>query len=242
MSTEIVRPEPAELQQGNEPMSMMEVIARAAADPKVDVDKMRALLEMKFQAESRAAEVEFNAALARLMPKLPRIEKDGVIRDKHGAIRSKFARYEDIDLVIRPLLAEEGFSIAFDTDDSVPRMLRVVGTLSHRLGHSRKSQITVPTESAVITGAQAVGSAASFGKRYVVINLLNIITVGTDNDGQGDPEPITEDQALTITTLLKDTNANVPKFLEWMGAAKVGDILAKDFSKAVKALEAKKRQ
>ncbi len=243
MSTELVRPEPAELQQGSEPQSMMAVIARAAADPRVDVAKMEALLQMQFKVEARQAEVEFNAALARLMPRLPRIEKGGVIMNKAGtAVRSRFAKFEDIDAVIRPLLAEEGFSIGFDTDDSTPRMLRVTGTLSHRLGHSRKSQMTVPTENPQIPGAQGYGAAASFAKRYTVINLLNIITVGEDTDAQEEAKPIGAEQALTLETLLQDSKADRGKFLAWANVAKLEDILERDYSGALKALQAALRQ
>lgn len=239
MSKEVALQDPKDLEM--EPHNMMAVLARAAADPRIDVAKLQALLDMQFKVEARQAEVEFNAALARLMPKLPRIQKNGVISDSKGNVRSRFARFEDIDREIRPLLAEEGLAISFDTDTSTPGFLKVVGTLSHRMGFSKPSQLTIPTASQVITGAQAIGAAASFGKRYVVINLLNIICVGEDTDGH-DPTKISSDQALTLDTLLKDTGANRAKFIEWMGVASIEEILAKDYDKAVKALEAKRRQ
>ncbi len=239
MSTEVVKTG-GELER-HEP-SMMEVLSRAAADPKVDVAKLQALLDMQERVQRREAEVEFNAALARLMPKLPRVEKDGVIFNKGGtSVRSRYATYESIDLAIRPLLAEEGFSIGFDTDDSVPRMLRITATLSHRMGHGRKSQITLPTENPVISGAQAVGATVSYGRRYLVCSLLNIVCVGEDSDGV-DLKTITEDQVLTLETLLTDTASNRARFLAWAGVEKLGEILAKNFSSAVKALESKRRQ
>ncbi len=239
MSTEVVKTG-GELER-HEP-SMMEVLSRAAADPKVDVAKLQALLDMQERIQRREAEVEFNAALARLMPMLPRIEKDGIIRDKSGAIRSKYARYETIDLIIRPLLAEEGFSISFDTEDSTAGFIRVTGTLAHRMGHSRQSKITVPTSSQVITGAQAVGSAVSFCKRYICVNLLNIVTCEEDNDGQGDPSTISADQLLTIETMLQDFKADRGKFLRWAGVEKLENILAKDYATVIKTIQAKGRQ
>ncbi len=244
--TNLVKPEPTaalEHTPKEEPQSIMAVIARAAADPRVDVTKMQALLDMQLKIEARQAEVEFNAALARLMPKLPRIQKDGTIFNKDGkTIRSRYARYEDIDLVVRPLLAEEGFSISFNTDDSVPGKLRVTGTLSHRMGHSRPTTIPLPIEGQFMSGAQAVGSTVSFGKRYCVIDLLNLITVGEDNDAQGDPSTVSEEQAMTIETLLQDTKADRKKFLAWAGVSSVAEILARNYGTVVKALEARKRQ
>ncbi|MDO8534105.1 MAG: hypothetical protein Q7S17_05110, partial [Xanthobacteraceae bacterium] len=46
------------------PKSLLEVIKDAAADPRVDVAKMQALLTMAREEEARAAEREFNVALA----------------------------------------------------------------------------------------------------------------------------------------------------------------------------------
>ncbi len=224
-----------------EPQSILAVIARAAADPRVDVQKMQALLNMQLKVETRQAEVEFNAALARLMPKLPRIEKNGAIYGRDGKLRSRYAYYEDVDAATRPILAEEGFSISFDTDNTIPKVLLVTGTLAHRMGHSQQSRLAVPTENAVITGAQAIGAAVSFAKRYIVINMLNIVTVGIDTDGE-QPKVISEEQVLTLETLLQDTKSDRAKFLAWAQVSKLEDILEKDLAAAIRALAAKRRQ
>jgi hypothetical protein len=220
---------------------MMAVIAQAARDPTCDVSKMSALLEMAERMERHAAEVEFNAALARLMPRLPRVEKNGAIYGKDGKLRSTYAKYEDISLVIRPLLAEEGMAISFDTDDSNPKYVKVIGTLSHRMGFSRQGHCTVPIENPVISGCQAVGSAISYGKRYVTVNLLDIVTVGADTDGQADPQVIGAEQVLNIETMLQDTKADRAKFYAWVGVSKVEEILERDYNKVLKMLEAKRR-
>ncbi len=225
-----------------EPQSIMQVLARAATNPRVDVQKLQALLDMQVRVENRQAEVEFNAALARLMPLLPEIQKNGVIPDNFGKIRSRFARYEDIDRVTRPLLADEGFSISFRTEEPSPGHVRVIGTLAHRMGHTRESSITVPiTAPPKASGTQAVGSSVSYAKRYIVTNMLNIVTVGDDTDGV-DLKPISAEQVLTIETLLQDAKADRAKFLAWQKVAKLEEILADNFDACVKVLEAKGRQ
>ncbi len=210
------------------PASVMEVLARVAANPRAEVAKLQALLDMQVRVELRQAEVEFNAALARLMPKI--------------------ARYEDIDRVTRPLLAEEGFSISFRTEEPTPGYVRVIGRLAHCMGHALESSVTVPISAPPkATGTQAVGSSVSYGKRYVVVNMLNIITVGEDTDGV-DVTPISAEQVLTIETLLQDTKADRVKFFKWLNslngqgdATKLEQILEQNFELCVKALEAKKR-
>lgn len=245
-TTEVVntdKPSRALTRRREEPTSIMEVLARAAANPRVDVNKLQALLEMQQKVELRQAEVEFNAALARLMPRLPRIEKNGVIPDNLGKIRSRFARYEDIDRVTRPLLADEGFSVSFRTEDIGHDKVRIIGTLAHRMGHARESSVTVPISAPPkATGTQAVGSSVSYGKRYVVCNMLNIITVGEDTDGQAEAKPITEEQILNIETMIQDTKADRRKFLAWMEVGKIEDITDGDYDKAIKALQAKARK
>lgn len=222
---------------------LLSVIAMAVQNPAVDVAKMQALLDMKLRVDARDAEVEFNAALARLMPKLPRIQKDGAIFNKDGkSIRSRYAYYEDIDAAIRPLLSEEGFSFSFDTDDSVAGSLRVIGTLAHKMGFSRKSSLTVPTSNPVITGGQAVGAANSFAKRYIVVNMLNIVTVGQDNDMQGEKKKISDEQVLQLEMKISDMSADKQRFLEWAGYSQLADVLEEDFQKLLRALEAKGRK
>lgn len=245
METELARTDSTALNQipQDEPQSILAVIARAAADPRVDVEKMRALLDMQFKVQARDAEVEFNAALARLMPKIPRIQKNGVIFNKDGhSVRSKYAFYEEIDEAVRPLLAEEGFAISFDTDDSIAGQVRIIGTLAHRMGFSRKSQITLPTHNPVISGAQAVGATTSYGKRYIVINLLNIITVGEDNDAQGDTKKINAEQVLMLETMLQDTKSDRNKFFQLVGVGALEEILEANLAMAIRLLAAKKKQ
>ena len=95
--------------------TILSVIAKAAADPNVDVAKMQQLLDMQERLMARQAEAEFNEAMARLQPRLPRIQKKGDVKypvnknapdgpQKHAFW---FARIEDIDDAIRPLLNEE---------------------------------------------------------------------------------------------------------------------------------------
>ena len=103
--------------------AMMAIIARAASDPSIDVSKMTALLDMQERIMAKNAEIEFNEALARLSRVMPRINKDGQVEYAEDKTKPngpkvkafKFATYENIDRVIRPLLQEEGMSLSFTT-------------------------------------------------------------------------------------------------------------------------------
>src|SRR4051812_49412858 len=91
--------------------SMLSIIARAASDPNVDVAKMQALLDMQRQIMAEQARAEFNEAFSRL--NLPRIPKLGIVDRGSGRGKFPYARWEDIDAKIRPLLAAEGFALSF---------------------------------------------------------------------------------------------------------------------------------
>src|SRR5712691_4864702 len=95
------------------PSDLLSVIANAVADPRMDVEKMQRLLDMHMQITTENRKVAFAAAMSRLQAKLPQINKEGRIIVK-GVERSRYARIEDIDLAIKPLMAEEGFSFSFD--------------------------------------------------------------------------------------------------------------------------------
>lgn len=118
--------------------SMMAVIAKAAADPNTDIAKMQALLDMQERIMKKQAEIDFSAAMSRLSGKLAevKIRRKNSVSYKKGEEAFKFATYEAIDAAIRPLLAEEGFSLSFTSE---PRQgdgggAVITGTLSHAGG------------------------------------------------------------------------------------------------------------
>lgn len=226
-------------------VGMMSLIAKAASDPNVDVEKMQAMLSMQERIIAKQAEIDFNQAMTRLMPKMPVIHKKGKIEfvDKNNHKReTPFARYEDIDEAIRPHLIAEGFSLSFDTEwltDGV----KIVGTLSHSGGHSRTSSMRLPLDvSGSKNNLQAAGSTITYGKRYLVGMLLNIVTKDEDDDGQAADEVITLEQAAEIDQLMSDVSADKDGFLKYMGVDDVRDILSKHYNKAINALNAKKRK
>lgn len=228
--------------------SIIHVIERAAKDPNVDVDKMERLMGMYERMQAKTAEQQYHAGLSRLQSDLPEITERGEI--KHGdKVISTYARWEDINRQIKPILREHGFSLSFrvDTDDKV----RIEGVLSHEAGHSERTSITLPADtSGSKNPVQAVASSVSYGKRYTAGCLLNLTSAGEDDDGQaaGAPEKITDDQAADIEALIEEVKADKTKFLAYLSRIgkvrleKVADIPAKMHRDAVSALEAKRKR
>lgn len=228
--------------------AMLQVLKEVALSPNVNVEAIRAILDMQRQLTKDQAERAFNEALARLSVKLPRVKKTGKVEylvdktKKEGPKEEafKFARYEDIDRAIRPLLAEEGFSLSFTTE---PRTgdgggLTMVGTLSHVQGHSREARIAVALDaSGGKNNIQGMGSSSSYGKRYVTCMLLNIITEGEDDDG-GTSEVISTEQAVDIDQRLRALGEEYRKrFLKWAGVESPEQVNGKNYQKTIAALQ-----
>lgn len=229
--------------------AIISVIERAATNPNVDIDKMERLLEMQERIMDREARVEFISALATMQPRLPVITEKGRIevpaKDGKTGHSTPFARWEDINDAIRPLLAEYGFALTFRTGVAADGKINVTGVLSHRAGHSEETTVTLTHDSSGSKNAvQAVGSSYSYGKRYSAIALLNITSRGEDDDGvkAGEAPVITDEQADTIRELIGSTGTKVGAFLEYIGAPSVADIPAAKFQAAMKALLAKQKK
>ncbi len=218
--------------------TVLEIIQQAV-NSKVDVDTLRGLFELQKDFMKMQAEQAFNAAMARLQVKLPQINKYGQGKN------SKFAKLEDIDTIIRPLLGEEGFSFSFNEESSTDKTVTFVAKLSHEFGHSELKRLTVPMDTSATNqqgrsirpAIQDAGSTVSYARRYLIKMHLNIIETDEDNDGN-DRAVISPEQVREINTLLVDSQMNKERFLRLIaGAESIEFILARDYKRAVDALQ-----
>lgn len=178
--TEIVSATP------NAPASLVLAgISKAAADPNIDVEKLERLLAIQERLLADQRRAAFSAALARLQARMPQIVKNGSIDRGQGKTKTTYARIEDIDAEIRPLMADEGFAVAYDSK-SVPGGIEFTCAMSHREGHTETKTLTLPIDNGPGRNAvQSIGSTTTYAKRYLLGMHLNLITCDEDDDGQG---------------------------------------------------------
>ena len=241
MSKEITITEP--------PSSVLELIERFATDSRVDVAKMEALLNMQERLMVGQAKQAFNEAFARLQPKLPRITKRGEVKynDAKGKQKKAFsyARWEDVDAAIRPLLNEEGFSLSWTTQPHTSGGVVVLGTLRHGQGHEQIASIgPLPLDSSGgKNNLQAAGSTFSYAKRYTAQMLLNLTYEGEDDDGvKGGLQPISAEQVKEISDLLTEVHGNLDTFCDLLDVPSLVDISIEKYPVAINALMARKRK
>lgn len=174
-----------------EPSAVLAVIARAAADPAVDVDKMDRLLQMQERVLARQAEVEFNAAMADAQSEMGRISADAT----NPQTRSKYATYAKLDAALRPIYTRRGFALSFGTGDAAHEgYVRVQAHVSHLSGFTRTYHVDMPADGKgakgndVMTKTHAVGAAMSYGMRYLLKMIFNVAVGDDDRDGN-EPKP-----------------------------------------------------
>lgn len=220
--------------------SFMAVIERAASNPDVDIAKMQQLLDMQERILTKQGEISFNQAMARLQPQMP------VIKRGKKADKSYYARYEDIDPVIRPLYTAEGFSLSF-TSKREGDVVTYYGTLHHVDGHKVTAEIDLPADkSGSKNDIQAKASTMTYAKRYLLTMLLNVVTADEDDDGhKGGTKTIETAKAAELDNRirkLKDAKEYLPKFLSYMKVGAILEIPQRDLQKAETALKAKEAE
>lgn len=194
---------------------ILSVIERALANPNTGIDALERLLAMQERVQERQAKASYTLALREMQPKLPIITERGriIIKEK-GTDKviqdTSFARWEDINEEIRPLLAEHGFALNFSNGLSPDGKVRVTTLLKHIGGWEESTYFDLPHDSSGSKNAvQAVGSSTSYAKRYGTLSILNITTKGEDDDGHSaiPPQVIVQD---TPSSPAKDGKKPLP--------------------------------
>jgi hypothetical protein len=225
----------------SESATILSVIQRAAADPQCDIEKMERLMAMHEKMQDRNAQAEFNKAMAEMQCDIPSIAERG---KGHGTIR--YATFEDINDVMKPIMQRYGFAISFKVVHEGAGV-SVTGILMHRGGHREETTMLLPSDTSGSKNAvQAVGSSTSYGKRYVMSALLNITTRGEDDDGLAavPTANVSQPQAAAINALLaRCTEKTKDWFTNEYGSAECvpksrHDVLVGQLNKAIKAAEA----
>jgi len=172
---------------------MADLLLRAASDQTIDVHKLQVLMdlrvkEMEIQERMAAKEAERKYAedFAAMEGELTAVKKRGY----NTMTDSSFAKLEDIDSMLAPLLAAHGFSISYGTYPE-PRLdyYGMTARVRHTGGHYEDFRAAVPAD---VLGPQGkpnktamhgFGSSMSYGKRYLKSLIFNLSFEGEDTDG-----------------------------------------------------------
>jgi hypothetical protein len=167
----------------------LQIIANAASNPEVDIDKFSTIMEWQQKLEDKAAKQEYAAAMSLCQSQMPLIQK------KRYNEQTK-SWYEDIDAVLDtcvPIYTKHGFSLGFKYYPSeLENHKRVEVTVMHSGGHSELFTDDVPLDGLSLTGksimtkTHANASTKSYTRRYMMKDIFNLRTseYAEDDDGQ----------------------------------------------------------
>ena len=123
------------------------------------------LLRVQRELLADQAKEMFTTAFVRMRPGLPQIERNGRVLSKTGSLLYRYARYEDLDAVITPILDRFGFALSFLMRVEGNATI-VVGRLMHEGGHVEISEYPLrPDRGQNRNELQAEGSGISYAKR-----------------------------------------------------------------------------
>ena len=123
------------------------------------------------------------AAVARASATMPAVPKDST----NPHFRSKFASLDGIIERTKPVLAANDLAIVQGTaDESAPGTVTVEMMLLHKSGEWLMSQVTMPLAK---NDPQGVGSAITYGRRYLVAAMLSLAADEDDDGNQSSHKP-----------------------------------------------------
>ena len=238
---------------GDQAAQVFSMIERLTLDTSIPIERAEQAFSFwqKVQADQarRAFIKAFSACQSEMEP---------VARDARNPQTSKrYASLAALDRAIRPIYTKHGFAVSFDAADSpYPDHVRVICYLTHEAGHERIHHADMPCDGKgarggeAMTRTHAMGSALTYGKRYVLGNAFNIASESDAIDDDGNAASgrtithskfITPEQVAMLEKIARDVGADLARFCKFGKVESLAHIHANKFESAKSALLEKRR-
>jgi hypothetical protein len=232
-------------------------LAKTACHP----DIFRMMNSIVVGKERARKEEAWHDAMRECQKEMGPISKDAA----NGATRSKYATLAALDEVLRPIYCKHGFDVTFDTEpladgsDSV----KVTLDVTHTGGWQKTFEIEMPCDGKgaggrqMMTRTHAMGSATTYGRRYLLTMAFNISTVDDDGNAasarpeQAEPAAsvakVSEEQVDTLISLCDEVGANKRLLCAYLSSppvlnmkiGSIADIPAAAYERVLKQLRLK---
>lgn len=222
------------------PMDMLNRAVQSGADMSV----LEKLMDLHDRYEKSQARKAFDNAIAAAKSEIPVIEKKRTASFTMKDGGNKSYSYEDMAIIaetIDPILSKHGLSYRYRSTQE-GATVTVTCIVSHRDGHFEETSLSAANDPSGNKNAiQAIGSAISYLQRYSLKLALGLAAAKDDDAKQVGFEPISPEQLDELLALADEVGAEKAAFCRWAKVDSFADIAAKNFDKAKKALEAKRR-
>ena len=208
------------------------------------VEALAVLVEMHRTIRQDEAVRAFNQSFAHVQANLPALPKKKHVSIKGGA-QFDFAEWDVMDRKVKPVLRAAGMTVYYTEVAPLrdPKNTRSRCTLAHVDGHSISAEVEAPPDNKNPMGDMHKGGGVnSFTSRYAFMRVLGIVPGGDDGGGltpEDDVPTITENQRMTIETLISDSGTDLAKFLGYYQIDCVDNLPADRYAEASAALEKK---
>jgi hypothetical protein len=188
------------------PFPLLDKMIERGTDP-VALGQMMALAER--WKEARAKE-EFAVAMRACQEAMPVVVKDA----KNLHTKSRYARLEEVNRVVKPCYTAHGFSISFgEADCPVEGHVRIIANVRHAGGCTEQYRIDMPMDgkgsqgsASAMNAPQAKVSTTTYGQRRLECMIFNVTVADEDTDGNvaSEGELLTSAQIETINQLISE--------------------------------------
>jgi len=219
---------------------VMSMIERLTIDTSIPIERAEQAFAFYQKVQAEQAKKEFVAAFALAQAEMEPVAKDA----SNPQTQSSYASLAALDRAIRPIYTKHGFSMSFDAEESpIDGHVRVACFLAHKGGHEKKYHADIACDglgargSAVMTKTHAMGSAFSYGKRYLTGNVWNIASDERDDDGNAASGKksngcITSEQIAELEQIAKEKGASIERFCAYGKVASLAEIRSEQFQSA----------
>jgi hypothetical protein len=174
-----MQPQPQYQVATNTPADMLMIAIQQGAD----LDKLERLMAMQDKHNANLARMAFVDAMAQFKLNAPDIYKDKDV--SFNGTTYSHASLGGICAVVIESLAKVGISHSWDQSQK-DGMITVACILTHKQGHSERSQLEAPPDnSGKKNGIQQVSSTITYLQRYTLLGVCGLSTMDAKDDDDG---------------------------------------------------------
>lgn len=172
--------------------TLMQAIIQASADPTIDTGKIRELVDLHKSMQEREWQRAFNEAMVAAQTDLQPVARN----QQNTSTNSRYADLAKLAESALPIVHRHGFALTFgEVSTPKPNHIGVAVRISHRDGHTERSEFYVPVDVAGFKGTpnktaiHGWGSALTYCRRYALLCAFNVIVAGDDDGNAAGVKP-----------------------------------------------------
>ncbi|WP_417814086.1 ERF family protein [Thalassospira alkalitolerans] len=169
----------------------------SAVERGMDAAQLHALMDFQDRMDAKEAKKSYLHAMAEFKKNCPEIYKNKRVsyEGKNGGKPTEYM-HETLDHIVNvaaPVMAENGLSHTWETDQLDGGMIQVTCVITHSDGHSTRTTLqSGRDDSGGKNNIQALGSAVKYLQRYTFLSATGLASREEDDDGRAtgsvDPE------------------------------------------------------